>query len=620
MSATRKCMFTLAAAVLSFPVFASSGTGGEVTYDGDYAVHTFTNGGTFVFSGGEVEVLLVGGGGGGGAFGGGGGGGGQVVSAILTLPADDYPIVIGEGGVGGTCTGDTPSKGSDAENGGTTTAFDLTAIGGGGGGTLGVGKQGASGGGGGAGAYNADKTNAGGSSTWTGGFSGGQGQSWKGTNYSIHPHSSGGGGGGAGGIGENTHTNSPWGGGVGGVGVTNAITGVALGYGGGGGGGTGMNDLTVEGKDGGGNGGGRANTNPKNGSVGTDGFGGGGGGGGRYVRAYGNGGRGGCGVVIVRYNRVSDHFEKVEATNATRKRDGKYHVYTFSSNGTFKVEGTSKIEVLLVGGGGGGGAGRSGGGGGGAGGFVYKTGVVLTNGTYEISVGAGGVGGVANTLDSISDAENGSDTLAFDFVAHGGGAGATGASAGSKGGSGGGGAPRYTTTVRGTYAGGASYEGEGYPGGCSTNETTSGKDAYHTHAWAGGGGGAGQKGGDAVSNGSGSTDSGTTGSAGKGGDGLSCSITGTEVWYAGGGGGGYADYDGAKWNVSGGKGGGGRGSGSRTTAAGYPGEDGKDGFGGGGGGGGSFGSKGIGDGGKGGDGVVIVRCKVAPKGLMLFLK
>ena len=47
-------------------------TGGTVTTDGDYKIHTFTTSGTFtVTSGGDVSALVVGGGGGGGRISGG---------------------------------------------------------------------------------------------------------------------------------------------------------------------------------------------------------------------------------------------------------------------------------------------------------------------------------------------------------------------------------------------------------------------------------------------------------------------------------------------------------------------------------------------------------------------
>ena len=62
-------------------------TGGTITTDGDFKVHTFTSSGNFVVSSveglGEVKILLVGGGGGGGYVAGGGGGGGGARRARL---------------------------------------------------------------------------------------------------------------------------------------------------------------------------------------------------------------------------------------------------------------------------------------------------------------------------------------------------------------------------------------------------------------------------------------------------------------------------------------------------------------------------------------------------------
>ena len=60
-----------------------SATGGTITTDGNYTVHTFTSSGTFtVTSGsGNVEYLVVGGGGGGGTGSAGGGGGAGEVRA-----------------------------------------------------------------------------------------------------------------------------------------------------------------------------------------------------------------------------------------------------------------------------------------------------------------------------------------------------------------------------------------------------------------------------------------------------------------------------------------------------------------------------------------------------------
>jgi hypothetical protein len=75
---------------------------------------------------GTIDLFLVGGGGGGGLCsptdgkpgGGGGGGGGVVYQTSVSVQAGTYDITIGSGGAVG-------------ENGGNTTAFGLTAYGGG---------------------------------------------------------------------------------------------------------------------------------------------------------------------------------------------------------------------------------------------------------------------------------------------------------------------------------------------------------------------------------------------------------------------------------------------------------------------------------------------------------
>lgn len=115
----------------------------RVEYDGDDVVCFFTNSTLVKVSGsGIADVLLVGGGGGGGNHntrGGGGGGGDVVYRSGVEVVEGEYALVIGAGGAKGA-------------NGGATTAFDLTALGGGAGGAdSGVGKNGASGGGGGGG-------------------------------------------------------------------------------------------------------------------------------------------------------------------------------------------------------------------------------------------------------------------------------------------------------------------------------------------------------------------------------------------------------------------------------------------------------------------------------------
>ena len=125
----------------SFRELFNDGEGGVKTKGrdsrGDFILHTFTENGSFSLPlPGKVEVLLVGGGGGGGggasgqdvnARAGGGGGGGVIHKAELLLDAGTYPIVIGHGGAKNM--GQTGEY--DTYRGGATTAFGLTAYGGG---------------------------------------------------------------------------------------------------------------------------------------------------------------------------------------------------------------------------------------------------------------------------------------------------------------------------------------------------------------------------------------------------------------------------------------------------------------------------------------------------------
>ena len=79
-------------------------TGGTITTDGDFKVHTFTSSGNFVVSSvqglGEVKILLVGGGGGGGYIAGGGGGGGGFYEEDHVLTTGTYVVTIAGGGTG----------------------------------------------------------------------------------------------------------------------------------------------------------------------------------------------------------------------------------------------------------------------------------------------------------------------------------------------------------------------------------------------------------------------------------------------------------------------------------------------------------------------------------------
>lgn len=247
---------------------------------------------------------------------------------------------------------------------------------------------------------------------------------------------------------------------------------------------------------------------------------------------------------------------------------GGYRVHTFTSSGTFNSPVANNYEVLVVAGGGGGASG-----GGGAGGLIYNSDFATTAGNTTITVGAGGTGGVAN---GGAGRTNGTDSQFSTLIATGGGAGGqndvtTGANSGGSGGGGG-----ATSTV--ITSGGAGTAGQGHAGG-------TGPLGYFTSPYpSAGGGGAGTSGyGPAAAT-----------VSGKGGDGLSFSISGAPLYYAGGGGGGTW---GAGTHGAGGLGGGGGGA-DPLGVSGTPNT--------GGGGGGSRGNGGS-TGGNGGSGIVIVR-------------
>ncbi len=252
-------------------------TGGtETTYsDGgtDYVVRSFLSGTTnLVFdTSGTVDYLLVAGGGSGGqnALGGGGGAGGLLTATGLSVSSGTYPIVVGGGGTGGSGV---------YNNGEDTTAFSLTAVGGGYGGS-GPGTSNANNGGSGGGNHGYSTSGAG---TGTSG-QGNDGGVKVGGGYGA------GGGGGAGAAGGNATSPN---GGAGGVGLSNSLrTGSGVFYAGGGGG----SGWTGTGGAGGNGGGGNGRTSPAStGADGTANTGGGGGGGDQ-------GGSGGSGIAVVRW-------------------------------------------------------------------------------------------------------------------------------------------------------------------------------------------------------------------------------------------------------------------------------------------------------------------------------
>ena len=316
--------------------------------------------------------------------------------------------------------------------------------------------------------------------------------------------------------------------------------------------------------------------------------------------------------------RAIDTFSSAETYNITLARNGNkingsdanYNisaagrgvefVYTGSAKGWFLASDNLSpetvdniIEYVVVAGGGEGGSYL--GGGGGAGGFRSGTFTPTTAGVqYTATVGPGGAGGATGTSSTSVGGTNSSLSgtgITTITATGGGGGGRYSAVAGSDGGSGGGGGTREGGSSGG--AGGNGNEGNYNPSEGYNGSVGSYRSSGQPYGPTGNGGGASEEGGPSASNTS------VVGVNQKGGDGVSNSITGLAVVYAGGGGGG--NYSGTN-SQPGGLGGGGNGSfGSSGTNA--NGGDGTDGLGGGGGGGGGT----LNTGGAGGDGVVILK-------------
>ena len=263
-----------------------------------------------------------------------------------------------------------------------------------------------------------------------------------------------------------------------------------------------------------------------------------------------------------------DALSGIVATGGTVSNIAGYRVHTFTSSGTFTVDGSGEVEYLVIAGGGGGG---SRGAGGGAGGYLTGN-LSMSPGSYSITVGGGGAGATGSSFvnDPSVQGTTGSNSVFSSITSYGGGGGAVGwgvapVGYGKNGGSGGGSGDGFTQVGKGVYPGSSYINGprQGYDGGAGVPNA------------GGGGGGAG-----------GAGDGG-----GAGGSGLSSSITGSSVTRAGGGGGG----------PNAGPASGGGGAGGRTPAGNAATVN----TGGGGGGGGLSST-----GGAGGSGVVIIRYAV----------
>ena len=309
-------------------------SGVSVTHSGTSCIVTFTAPSNSTTSttwtvpsgAGSVSVLIIGGGGSGGVrHGAGGGAGGYIYQTGVSLTVGaTLSISVGKGG-------DAVSSSSGANgNSGTASSFNgTTAAGGGFGGQTSSGGNGGSGGGGccsgAAGLGNVPALSP------SQGNNGGTG-----TRGNAEANWSGGGGGGAGSAGGNsTSTSSIAGagdyttsgtvtGGAGGNGTLNSITGSTVCYAAGGGGGVaasganGGNGGACGGAVPGGNGGKGPNSTSPNYAAGqgADGTGSGGGGGGFEGGTNASSGRGGSGIVIVRYDMPTVTFDVNSGTGA----------------------------------------------------------------------------------------------------------------------------------------------------------------------------------------------------------------------------------------------------------------------------------------------------------------
>ena len=613
----------------------------------DTVVYIPSNATIHVSGEGKFDMLVVGGGGGGGLGGGGGGGGAVVYTQDLEVVEGDYDIVVGQGGAGGYLDA---KKWMASGNGGESSAFDITAPGGGGGGSYGangsIGLDGASGGGAACGYFTGSnpRTLSGGSGIENYGFSGGASTNLANTSSSLIA----GGGGGAGGPGGDGHyetvtyhrdgnpTDTRLFGACGGDGKLCAIWGKRY-YGGGGGGmrsdGYTYGEVRVcrGGRGGGGAGGWRKSGTSYPGEAGVAGTGGGGGGSGGPGNADGYssqcsaGSPGGSGVVILRYRTPAGESPKLldrelEVTGGMQTRPNrKDFVHTFTEDGTLVLPQALTVDLLMVGGGGGGA--KFHGGGGGGGGVVVYSNLVLSAGSYAITIGAGGAGGAVDSGSRGGDTSLrfAGDGIAYELVAHGGGAGG-GVAIGGDGANGGGGGVGnvYASAVEhgknSFRMGGWSLFDAGYDGGSSTNGV-----GEFTQVGGGGAGAGGSGGNGAVKP---TETGGTSYTYGDGGIGLPCDFSGTLAYYGGGGGGGASGSANVYVGGAAGLGGGGAGGNYGPSTGGRQptvGANGTPNTGGGGGGGGSNNETGA-AGGTGGSGIVIVRYRQIPNGMLLLFR
>ena len=308
------------------------------------------------------------------------------------------------------------------------------------------------------------------------------------------------------------------------------------------------------------------------------------------------------------------------ASGGTVVDDGGFRTHVFTTSGNLVVSsvGTTynTIEYQVVAGGGGGGDGYIdyGGGGGGAGGLIYSNNIIAVASTMPIIVGAGGSPAGYNVK-----ATNGSPSVFNANTAIGGGGGGgrrntgSGGTPAGDGGSGGGGMYGSYPPSGGVDRGSGT-PGQGNPGGESMYTTPFGGYTMNS----GGGGGAGSRG---YTWNDGTYNDGNTANVGGGIGRIAMSLPasyGTPGpapgrYFAGGGGGGFADRPGSNMVPGpGGAGGGGGGAGRPGAPQSGPGTNGTTNTGGGGGGGSYPSYYTIYPGRTGGSGIVIVRYPYVP--------
>ena len=211
---------------------------------------------------------------------------------------------------------------------------------------------------------------------------------------------------------------------------------------------------------------------------------------------YSGFGGGAAGLVVAGSAAMS-----VTGGNSTQTftQDGTdYKAHIFIDNSTdLVIEGSpGDIDIMVIGGGGGGGSGSQPGrgAGGGAGALIYESGYNIAVGTYDITIGAGGAGGLQNPPTGGASSPGspgtvgGNTSVGSIFIALGGGFGASNYNdAGGTGGSGGGGAGNSSGA-----SGAHNPAGSTFPPGASVHGTIGGAGGG-SHG--GGGGGAVQAGG-----------------------------------------------------------------------------------------------------------------------------